>query len=312
MGVHPQIVGQVPDMKLEELYQPTMVSITVVDGDESETFHIPRELICTRSDYFRATFKGQFSESKSLTTTLEETPIWTFKTFVGWLYTCRLVLPQTPTGLLGETGEAKDPTTWPFQTLFELSSSRSPLETDTPSFLSEIAFLYGNVPRASPLIRFICYDAAENLDENEALRDYQKQIIAVLGDVEIAFDIASDYKAACEASKRRSPDCRGSAGLFDFGISCDAHSVPPYAANHCLQKWCFWHEHEKDENDSEKTICAHRVENFEERLEAQYEESGRSELWEDRKGAWRRSMFTLTPSRSVRDFFDYGWVNLPF
>lgn len=204
----PEIVGQVPDMKLEELCQPTMVSIMIVDGDESETFYVPRELICTRSDYFRATFKGHFSEGKSLTTTLEDTPIWTFKTFVGWLYTSRLVLPQKPADLLGETSEAKDPTTWPFKTLFELYVFADRFDTrmlrrlvieriifkiasgEGYPELSEIAFLYESLPRASPLIRFICYDAAENLEENDALKGYQKRVLAELGDVEIAFDIS--------------------------------------------------------------------------------------------------------------------------
>ncbi|KAF2210483.1 hypothetical protein CERZMDRAFT_99542 [Cercospora zeae-maydis SCOH1-5] len=124
MSGYLDIVGQAPDMKLEELYHPAMVSITIVDENESETFHVPRELICTRSDYFRAAFNGRFIESTTLTITLEETSIWTFKTFIGWLYTSRLTLPQSPAGLLGEQGRANDPTTWPFKILFEFDDSR--------------------------------------------------------------------------------------------------------------------------------------------------------------------------------------------
>ncbi|PPJ60561.1 hypothetical protein CBER1_08136 [Cercospora berteroae] len=292
MGIHPEIVGQVPDMNLEELYQPTMVNITVVDGDESQTFRIPRELICTRSNYFRATFKGQFSESKSLTTTLGDTPIWTFKTFVGWLYTSRLVLPQNPADLLGETSEANDPTTWPFKTLSELYVFADRFDTrmlrrliieqiifeissgDGYPELSEITFLYENLPRTSPLIRFICYDVAENHEENAVFTDYQKQSLAELVGVEIASDLISDFEAACGASRRRCRKCRLCGGVIRGMISCDVHLVPPYESkDDYLQKWCFWHEHERE---SEKTICAHRVQDFEERLKVPWEESGRS------------------------------------
>lgn len=310
----PDVVSQVPDMNPEELYRPTMVSITIKDGTGSETFHVPRELICSRSDYFRATFMGRFSESRSLTTTLDETSIWTFKTFVNWLYTSRLALPQAPTDLLGETGDAKDPTTWPMQTLFEPYAFADRFDTRLlrrlvieqvifsiasgagyPS-MAEIAWLYETLPRSSPLIRFICYNAATVLNSEE-LVDFRKQILAELGDVEVAFEFNSDLLAVDEASKDRCLECKRLRQLSDderLINQCDVHRLPPYKVDRWYpeHKWCFWHEHERDENEwEEKLVCAYRAQNYEERIRVSELSKGVGGLCSQRKGMWSLAMF---------------------
>ncbi|GIZ44439.1 hypothetical protein CKM354_000763700 [Cercospora kikuchii] len=309
---YPEVVSQVPDMNPEELYRPTMVSITIKDGTRSETFHVPRELICSRSDYFRATFMGRFSESWSLATTLDETSTWTFKTFVNWLYTSRLALPQAPTDLLGEAGDAKDPTTWPMQTLFDLYAFADRFDTRLlrrlvieqvifsiasgagyPS-MQEIAWLYETLPRSSPLIRFICYNTATVLNSEE-LVDFRKQILAELGDVEVASEFNSDLLAMDEASKDRCLECKRLRQLSDderLRRKCDVHRLPPYTVEwrHPEHKWCFWHEHEKDENEwEEKLVCAYRAQNYEERI--RLSELSKGNLCSQRKGMWSLAMF---------------------
>ncbi|USW58657.1 Putative BTB/POZ domain-containing protein [Septoria linicola] len=119
---HPIFNGLVPAMDLEELCNPTMVRIIVQDNDRSHTFQVPKELICSRSDYFSTLFKAgsNFTEASTGVATLRDTEIWAFKTYVGWLYSNQIVLAPNDQAQVMQNGQADDPSSWPYETLFQL------------------------------------------------------------------------------------------------------------------------------------------------------------------------------------------------
>ncbi|KAF6241679.1 hypothetical protein HO173_000390 [Letharia columbiana] len=63
----------------------TMVVVLV--GPVKQRFEIHKRLICSRSDFFKAAFTGNFKEADDGTLTLPEEDPATFKYFVYWLYT---------------------------------------------------------------------------------------------------------------------------------------------------------------------------------------------------------------------------------
>ena len=61
-----------------------MVDIYV--GAKRKTFRLHENLLCDRSDYFKATFQGEFAEAKSKELYLPEDDDASFELFVNWLY----------------------------------------------------------------------------------------------------------------------------------------------------------------------------------------------------------------------------------
>ena len=61
-----------------------MVDIFV--GAERTKFHLHRDLLCSRSDYFRACFVGDFKEAQQRELSLPEDDAESFDLFVTWLY----------------------------------------------------------------------------------------------------------------------------------------------------------------------------------------------------------------------------------
>ena len=61
-----------------------MVDIFV--GAERKKFHLHRDLLCDRSDYFTACFAGNFKEAQQKELFLPEDDIEVFDLFVRWLY----------------------------------------------------------------------------------------------------------------------------------------------------------------------------------------------------------------------------------
>ena len=62
----------------------SMVDIFV--GAERTKFHLHRDLLCNRSDYFRACFVGDFKEAQQRELSLPEDNAESFELFVTWLY----------------------------------------------------------------------------------------------------------------------------------------------------------------------------------------------------------------------------------
>ena len=66
-----------------------LLTIKMVDifvGAKRKTFRLHEDLLCDRSDYFRATFHGEFAEAKSKELYLPEENDASFELFVNWLY----------------------------------------------------------------------------------------------------------------------------------------------------------------------------------------------------------------------------------
>lgn len=60
--------------------------VVVLVGPEKQCFEIHKALICSRSDFFKAAFTGNFKEADGTLTLPEDDPA-TFKHFVHWIYT---------------------------------------------------------------------------------------------------------------------------------------------------------------------------------------------------------------------------------
>ena len=61
-----------------------MVDIYV--GDERKKFRLHRDLLCERSEFFRASFEGHFKEAETQELALPEDSVKSFELLVGWLY----------------------------------------------------------------------------------------------------------------------------------------------------------------------------------------------------------------------------------
>lgn len=60
--------------------------VDVFVGTERKKFHLHRDLLCDRSEYFKACFGGEFTEAKKKELHLPEDNIDGFELFVEWLY----------------------------------------------------------------------------------------------------------------------------------------------------------------------------------------------------------------------------------
>ena len=72
------------DLMLSRVLTSDMVDIFV--GPKRKKFHLHRELLCDRSDYFNAAFQGSFAESTSNELFLPDDDDEAFEFFVNWLY----------------------------------------------------------------------------------------------------------------------------------------------------------------------------------------------------------------------------------
>ena len=64
----------------------TIDQVDVFVGPKRKTFRLHEGLLCDRSEYFRATFHGEFVEAKSKELYLPEDNDASFELFVNWLY----------------------------------------------------------------------------------------------------------------------------------------------------------------------------------------------------------------------------------
>ena len=75
---------RVQNLTLFRFLNELMVNIFV--GAERTKFHLHRDLLCNRSDYFRACFVGDFKEAQQKELSLPEDNAESFELFVTWLY----------------------------------------------------------------------------------------------------------------------------------------------------------------------------------------------------------------------------------
>ena len=61
-----------------------MVDIDI--GDERKKFRLYRDLLCERSEFFKASFEGHYKEAETQELALPEDSVESFELLVGWLY----------------------------------------------------------------------------------------------------------------------------------------------------------------------------------------------------------------------------------
>lgn len=84
-----------------------LLTIELVDvfvGPKRKTFRLHEHLLCDRSDYFKATFQGEFAEAKSKELYLPDDNDASFELFVNWLYGGNLKPPSNDDELSAHLG----------------------------------------------------------------------------------------------------------------------------------------------------------------------------------------------------------------
>lgn len=218
----PNVNGLVPDIPdVEELCNPATVSIMLLHKREIKRFRIPRVLICSHSAYFRAMFTNPvFEETTSQKVLIrEQIPIWAFVTFVQWMFTQRLVLTgtqKTSIEELVEDGDAADPRSWPYTTLFHLYAMADFLDSlgmrraiiqqvqikmrsVKPKYLrpshEDLVLLQQITPESSPLRRWIAFDIVVRCSKGKV------DLLEEAGDEEAWDEEAGDEESGDEESE---------------------------------------------------------------------------------------------------------------
>lgn len=80
----------------EPLHSTSENIVSVLVGPEAKRYAIDKDLLCSRSGYFKAALTGNFREAEDLVVTLEDEDIETFEKLVEWLNTDVLVGYEGP------------------------------------------------------------------------------------------------------------------------------------------------------------------------------------------------------------------------
>ena len=78
--------------------------VDVFVGAKRKTFRLHEELLCDRSDYFKATFQSEFAEGQSKELYLPDDNDASFELFVNWLYSGNIKPPSTDEELAAHLG----------------------------------------------------------------------------------------------------------------------------------------------------------------------------------------------------------------
>lgn len=60
--------------------------VNIYLGEERKEFRLHRDLLCQRSEFFKASFKGHFKEAETQELALPDDTVESFELLVGWLY----------------------------------------------------------------------------------------------------------------------------------------------------------------------------------------------------------------------------------
>ncbi|USW58656.1 Putative SKP1/BTB/POZ domain superfamily protein [Septoria linicola] len=243
---HPIINGQVPEMDIDSLCEPTMKM-----------------------------FRGSLSETSTHFAMLKETPVWAFKTFIGWLYTQRLALSVSDHALTlreasharfmeQEPTQAANPRLWPYKTLFDLYIlgdkyvlpafcdlivETIQLKMSATSYLpaaTDLLHLTTNTP--PPTSSFNCFNREIRIADPEALSTYSEEAVF---DFEDALWTAANERQAVKLCQ----NCGINACTLDNKQPCNQHDAA-WDQIDTTAVWCQFHEHQ---SAAEATVCKHRV-----------------------------------------------------
>lgn len=283
----PSVNGPVPYIAdVKELCDSTTVTIFLVVRPEVRRFHVPKTLICAHSAYFRAMFTNPvFEEATSQKVIIrEQIHMWAFITFVQWMSTQRLILTATPEVSIEELledGDAADPRTWPYSTLFSLYAMadfldsigmrrliiqqvqikmRSLDESPRPSY-EDLVLLQQLVPESSPLRQWIAFDIVvrtsnDSKEPDDMVNQYSK-LFEEAGNEESLAEFHRDINSIKEVIAEQS-DC-SNCGQYvkpngrDVYKRCSKRHHLSTARKR--EKWaatCMFHEHT---HESEYKFC---------------------------------------------------------
>ena len=70
--------------------------VEVLVGHDKTEFKVHKDVLCRKSEFFRAAFEGHFKESKENRLELDDTTTEAFKRFLLWCYSDRIFEPDQP------------------------------------------------------------------------------------------------------------------------------------------------------------------------------------------------------------------------
>ena len=182
--------------------------IDIFVGAEQSRFHLHLDLLCDRSDYFKACIKGNFKEAQQKELFLPEDDIESFDLFVRWLYGATLKKISSKDDLPVYLAlsilanklcleHLQNETMDHILIFYRLS----PPETNART----IRFIYGNTYAGYPLLKLLVRCAAWKVVFNEAtVFEFDEQsLLRGGGDIAIAFaTLQATYYAASKGNRK--------------------------------------------------------------------------------------------------------------
>ena len=195
--------------------------VDVFVGAERKKYHLHRDLLCERSEFFKASFMGSFEEAAAEEVALPEDNAASFELFVGWLYGILLIRIPSEDELSAYVDlvilaqklclEQLQNETMDCILRFYRTSSQ-------PVAAHIIRSIYENTSKGDPLRRLAIRSASWTAVHNEAFRFTPDNKDLIQGGGAIAFDFTSSlayyfihtkgvHECVMEIDPRRKPNC---------------------------------------------------------------------------------------------------------
>ncbi|KAF2160303.1 hypothetical protein M409DRAFT_60008 [Zasmidium cellare ATCC 36951] len=259
-----RVAYPLPKFTMDELYEPTMVTIKVNDSESEDNhyyervFTVQRELISRHSDYFRGAFEGQFAEGLSKTTTITDFHPNTFQTFMDFVFNNEV----------SQNGD--DPTEWGWEYLFSCYIFGD--KYDSRGFRNRVFEVIQTklLVRRPRTYHFPPGKDLTHLWENTSATDSLRKLLIDAYITE--YDLLSDSEKQLRILESFPPDlvnqCLIAALRFSSRNECvhcrrGGDGLPCTSTTHtglettdlAKGRWCQHHQHNSDE---EKQICLWR------------------------------------------------------
>lgn len=184
-------------------------------GPKRKLWILNEELLCDRSDYFKAAFQGNFKEASEKEVYLEEEDSEAFAMFVNWVYGCLLRYEPGPGPSL-----ANAPSADPFLKLYCLAEflgieKLMNLAIDQYSAAmrfcgrrpsaENVTYLCMHSPKNSLARKFIAYSVAFSFSKPTLSGDIYEEVIE--SNAEFALEVikAMQFYALCTPSQKKFP-----------------------------------------------------------------------------------------------------------
>ncbi|KAK4496747.1 hypothetical protein PRZ48_012730 [Zasmidium cellare] len=254
-----------PKFNMDELYQPTMVTITVNNWDVpsegccTRNFTVQRELICRHSDYFRGAFEGRFPEARSKTITITDTRPSAFQTFMDFLFHNEIFQEDDdPTGwswghlfrcyIFGDKYDSRGFRNRVFEAIQTKLLMRQPCSYQFPEG-EDLIRVWENTVTSDPLRKLLVHAYVTNYrvleDDEEQLRIFE------------TFPVEFTHQALIFSKRLTSSNACVHCSRDGDGRSCDNPGHTGFETYDLVERWCLYHQHD---TDREREICGSRWE----------------------------------------------------